>query len=71
MAANEHLGLPADARSYRSAAASCGAGLFRIGWSPTTRTRPTLQRAGIHVEQILPSPAPVTDHNRAYLATKR
>ncbi|MGD6978747.1 MULTISPECIES: 3,4-dihydroxy-2-butanone-4-phosphate synthase [Citricoccus] len=73
VAANEHLGLPADARSYRSAAAILRRmGLFRIRLVTNNPDKAEqLTRAGIHVEQIVPSPAPVTEHNRDYLATKR
>jgi hypothetical protein len=73
VAANEHLGLPADARSYRSAAAILRRmGLFRIRLVTNNPDKAEqLTRAGIHVDQIVPSPAPVTEHNREYLATKR
>ncbi|QCU78159.1 3,4-dihydroxy-2-butanone-4-phosphate synthase [Citricoccus sp. SGAir0253] len=73
VAANEHLGLPADARSYRSAAAILRRmGLFRIRLVTNNPDKAAqLTRAGIHVEEIVPSPAIVTEHNRGYLTTKR
>ncbi|MFC7402483.1 3,4-dihydroxy-2-butanone-4-phosphate synthase [Citricoccus sp. GCM10030269] len=73
VAANEHLGLPADARSYRSAAAILHSmGLDRIRLVTNNPDKADqLERAGISVEDIVPSPAPVTEYNRRYLATKR
>jgi 3,4-dihydroxy 2-butanone 4-phosphate synthase / GTP cyclohydrolase II len=73
VAANEHLGLPADARSYRSAAAILQhLGLDRIRLVTNNPDKAEqLERAGITVEEIVPSPATVTEHNRGYLVTKR
>lgn len=73
VSANEHLGLPADARSYRSAALI----LHRLGLDQIrlVTNNPDkadqLERSGIVVTEIVPSPAPVTEHNRRYLTTKR
>lgn len=73
VSANEHLGLPADARSYRSAAAILQRlGLDRIRLVTNNPDKATqLERSGIVVTEIVPSPAPVTEHNRRYLTTKR
>lgn len=73
VAANEHLGLPADARSYRSAAAILRRmGLFRIRLVTNNPDKAEqLVRAGIQVDEVVPSPAMVTEHNRGYLTTKR
>ncbi|MEW1980189.1 3,4-dihydroxy-2-butanone-4-phosphate synthase [Citricoccus sp. NPDC079358] len=73
VAANEHLGLPADARSYRSAAAILRRlGLDRIRLVTNNPDKSEqLEREGIEVAEIIPSPAPVTEHNRGYLTTKR
>ncbi|NUL45177.1 3,4-dihydroxy-2-butanone-4-phosphate synthase [Cellulosimicrobium funkei] len=73
IAANEHLGLPADARSYRSAAAILRRlGLDRIRLVTNNPDKSDqLEQEGIEVAEIVPSPAPVTEHNRGYLTTKR
>ncbi|MEV4901288.1 3,4-dihydroxy-2-butanone-4-phosphate synthase [Citricoccus sp. NPDC055426] len=73
VAANEHLGLPADARSYRSAALILHRlGLDRIRLVTNNPDKADqLERSGIVVTEIVPSPAPVTEHNRRYLTTKR
>ncbi|MEO9246261.1 3,4-dihydroxy-2-butanone-4-phosphate synthase [Citricoccus nitrophenolicus] len=73
VAANEHLGLPADARSYRSAATILQRlGLDRIRLVTNNPDKADqLERAGIIVTEVIPSPAPVTEHNRRYLTTKR
>ncbi|GAA1120349.1 3,4-dihydroxy-2-butanone-4-phosphate synthase [Citricoccus alkalitolerans] len=73
VAANEHLGLPADARSYRSAAAilrRLGLDRIRLVTNNPDKSQ-QLEREGIEVAEIVPSPAPVTEHNRGYLTTKR
>ncbi|GAA1674159.1 GTP cyclohydrolase-2 [Citricoccus zhacaiensis] len=73
VAANEHLGLPADARSYRSAAAilrRLGLNRIRLVTNNPDKSQ-QLEREGIEVAEIVPSPAPVTEHNRNYLTTKR
>ena len=62
VAANEHLGLPADARSYRSAAAilraDMGCSAFRLVTNNPDKVT-GCERAGIHVDQIVPrSPHP-------------
>lgn len=73
VSANEHLGLPADARSYRSAALILGRlGLDRIRLVTNNPDKAEqLERAGVVVTEVVPSPAPVTEHNRRYLSTKR
>ncbi|WP_313817427.1 3,4-dihydroxy-2-butanone-4-phosphate synthase [Citricoccus sp.] len=73
VAANEHLGLPADARSYRSAAAilrRLGLDRIRLVTNNPDKSQ-QLEQEGIEVAEIVPSPAPVTEHNRGYLTTKR
>ncbi|MGM7667215.1 3,4-dihydroxy-2-butanone-4-phosphate synthase [Microbacterium sp. A93] len=73
VSANEHLGLPADGRSYRSAAMILHRlGLDRIRLVTNNPDKADqLERSGIVVTEIVPSPAPVTEHNRRYLTTKR
>lgn len=73
VAANEHLGLPADARSYRSAAGilqRLGLDHIRLVTNNPDKAD-QLEREGITVTEVVPSPAPVTEHNRRYLTTKR
>ena len=71
--ANLDLGLPADARDWAGAAAVLrAAGLERIRLVTNNPAKADgLREHGIDIVELLPAPAPVTEHNLAYLRTKR
>lgn len=71
--ANLDLGLPADGRDYRTAAAilhDLGVQSVRLlSNNPAKRT--ALETAGVPVPSMVPLRIDVTEHNARYLATKR
>lgn len=71
--ANEALGLPADARDYRAAAAMLIAlGLNRIHLLSANPDKiRTLSEAGIELAQITPLALPANDWNQRYLLDKQ
>jgi GTP cyclohydrolase II len=71
--ANEALGLPADARDYRVAAAMLTAlGVTRIHLLTANPDKvKSLHEAGIALASVTPLELPATDWNRRYLHDKR
>jgi GTP cyclohydrolase II len=71
--ANEALGLPADARDYRVAAAMLTAlGVTRIHLLTANPDKvKSLREAGIALASVTPLELPATDWNRRYLHDKR
>ena len=71
--ANLALGLPAEGRAYAGAADLLReAGLTRIRLVTNNPAKvDALRAAGIDVVERVPAPTPVTEHNAAYLRTKR
>lgn len=71
--ANEALGLPVDARSYDvGAAILADLGVQRIRVMTNNPDKWIgMQRVGLTVTERVQLPVTVTDHNRAYLTTKR
>ncbi|MDQ4489640.1 GTP cyclohydrolase II [Sinomonas sp. ASV486] len=71
--ANEQLGLPVDARSYRAAAqilAEMGLTHIRLlSNNPDKKRR--LAKAGVHVVEMVPTEVPSRVENLRYLQTKR
>ncbi|MDO5634873.1 MAG: 3,4-dihydroxy-2-butanone-4-phosphate synthase, partial [Micrococcus sp.] len=71
--ANLALGLPAESRDYTAAAhLLAAAGLRRVRLVTNNPAKVEgLRAAGIDVVERVPAPATVTEHNAAYLHTKR
>jgi GTP cyclohydrolase II len=71
--ANEQLGLPVDARSYKAAALILAEmGLTRIRLlsnNPDKKNR--LAKAGVHVVEMVPTEVPSRAENLRYLTTKK
>jgi GTP cyclohydrolase II len=70
--ANEHLGLPRDAREYDTAAAMLRAlGINRLRLlTNNPRKADGLRQHGLCVEQVLPTGSYLTPHNARYLEAK-
>lgn len=71
--ANEALGLPADARDYRVAAAMLAAlGVSRIHLLTANPDKVrSLSESGIALASVTPLELPATDWSRRYLSDKR